>query len=111
MNKARQKYRALSVKWLALNSDDERLILLLDMAVELNLYLQSIRNLRNEIWHTVLTEAHKKGDQEWNVTYKKYLRSEAWKEKRQEYFSKFGDLCVCGRKATSLHHKTYNQCG
>ncbi len=111
ITQARRKYRAISIKWVALNSDDERLILLLDVAVELNLDLHSIRILRDEIWHAVLTEAYSKGNQEWNITYKKYLRSEAWKEKRHEYFSKFGVLCICGRKATVLHHKTYKNVG
>lgn len=111
MTQARQKYKALSLKWLALNSNDERLVLLLDVIVELNLDLDGIRNLRNEIWHSVLIEAHKKGAQEWDIAYKKYLRSDAWKEKRKEYFSKFGVLCICGRKATVLHHKTYENVG
>ena len=111
VTQVREKYKTLSLKWLALNSADERLVLLLDAIVELNLDLDSIRNLRNEIWHSVLTEAYKKGAQEWDIAYKKYLRSDAWKEKRKEYFRKFGVLCICGRKATVLHHKTYENVG
>ncbi len=111
LKRARHKYKAISVKWLTLNSDDERLILLIDVIVELNLDLNDIRNIRNEIWHSVLTEAYRKGNHEWDIAYKKYLGSNAWKERRNEYFSKFGVLCICGQKATVLHHKTYGNVG
>ncbi len=108
---ARCKYKAISAKWFTQKSDDERLLLLLDVAVGLNLDLDGIRNLRNEFWHSVLTEAYKKSGEEWNIAYEKYLSSDAWKEKRNEYFRKFGVLCICGRKAIALHHKTYENVG
>lgn len=108
---ARRKHKTLSVKWLSLKSDDERLVLLLDAIVDLNLDLDGIRNLRNELWHSILTEAYKKGNPDWDITYKKYLRSKAWTEKRNEFFSKFGVLCICGQRATELHHKTYINVG
>lgn len=41
----------------------------------------------------------------------KYLESPHWKEKRKSLLDRDGDLCVCGKHAIYVHHKTYENLG
>jgi len=44
--------------------------------------------------------------------YIEYLKSEDWKERRQELMEQAGWVCSeCGEKATQLHHVNYNNIG
>ena len=40
--------------------------------------------------------------------YRRYLRSDEWKEKRKEFLESENYECEeCGNKATQVHHKSY----
>tara|TARA_R100000501_G_C2624428_1_gene117730 strand:- start:2740 stop:2973 length:234 start_codon:yes stop_codon:yes gene_type:complete len=41
-------------------------------------------------------------------TYREYLASPIWKQKRDRLLE-LKPLCVCGRKATEVHHLTYKR--
>ena len=43
--------------------------------------------------------------------YGKYLDSPAWSNLRKHILERDGYLCICGRKATEVHHKTYERTG
>lgn len=51
--------------------------------------------------------------EEHSVAYKEYIRSDAWRAKRQEYFAKTGQRACygCGAKRVHVHHKTYERMG
>ena len=93
--------------------EDERIhtgycaIDLLDEALELNPDFQEARNLRGDIWHAILTE----NSENFDDNYKIYLKSKAWDDTREELFEKVGRLCICGSRATQVHHKTYENIG
>ena len=78
---------------------------LLDEALELNPDFQEARNLRGDIWHAILTKNR-------DANYKRmYLNSKAWTETRAKFFEQVGQQCICGRTATQVHHKTYENIG
>ena len=77
---------------------------LLDEALNLYPDFQEARNLRSEIWHAILTE-NPPND------YNNYLYSQAWAETRQRFFAQVGRLCICGKQATQVHHRTYDNIG
>ncbi len=62
------------------------------------------------LWHTdadsALT-AHTKG----RVDYDEYLKSERWQNLRKSVLYRDKELCICGGKATEIHHKTYARLG
>ena len=41
----------------------------------------------------------------------KYLESSNWKEKRKRVLDRDDNLCICGERATVVHHKTYENLG
>ncbi|MCY3740395.1 MAG: hypothetical protein OXH00_05190 [Candidatus Poribacteria bacterium] len=41
----------------------------------------------------------------------KYLESRNWKEKRERVLDRDRNLCICGERATYVHHKTYKNLG
>lgn len=41
----------------------------------------------------------------------KYLQSSYWKEKRKKVLERDRNLCICGERATYVHHKTYDNLG
>ena len=77
---------------------------LLDEALRLHPHFQEARNLRSEIWHAILTE-NPPND------YNNYLHSQAWAETCQRLFAQVGQLCICGKQATQVHHRTYDNIG
>lgn len=80
---------------------------LLDEALNLHPDFQEARDLRSEIWHTILV--NKRQD-----NYGKYLKSKAWAETRERFFEQAGRQCsgkVCGDTATQVHHKNYDNIG
>ena len=78
---------------------------LLDEALDLHSNFQEARDLRSEIWHAILTN---NGQGEYK---EKYLKSKAWAETRDRFFQQMGRLCICGKQATQVHHKTYKNIG
>ena len=78
---------------------------LLDEALDLHSNFQEARDLRSEIWHAILTN---NGQGEYKG---KYLKSKAWAETRDRFFQQVGRLCICGKQATQVHHKTYKNIG
>lgn len=62
------------------------------------------------LWHTdadsVLT-THTKG----RFDYHEYLKSERWQNLRKSVLHRDNELCICGKKATEVHHKTYERLG
>ena len=79
---------------------------LLDEALRLHPHFQEARNLRSEIWHAILSNNGRQGEYK-----EKYLKSKAWAEIRQKFFKQMGRLCICGKQATQVHHKTYKNIG
>ena len=77
---------------------------LLDEALNLHPDFQEARDLRSEIWHAILTNNSRD-------IYRKYLNSKAWAETRKKFFEQVGRLCICGKMATQVHHKTYDNIG
>ena len=47
------------------------------------------------------------------INYKRYLRSEEWRKKREQVFNAYGKICsVCGSvNNLHVHHKTYERIG
>lgn len=46
------------------------------------------------------------------VPYKVYIKSKAWKSKKQSHFSKYGKECViCGATSVQVHHTNYKNVG
>ena len=43
--------------------------------------------------------------------YSKYLESPRWSNLRKHILSRDGHLCICGKTATVVHHKTYERTG
>ena len=78
---------------------------LLDEALNLYPDFQEARKLRSEIWHAILVNNSQ------CVYREKYLNSQAWAETRERFFAEFGRLCICGDRATEVHHKTYDNIG
>ena len=88
--------------------DCERAIELLNKTVDLYPDFSEASIFREDVWHCLL----KSLDPDDNCgTYKKYLDSPAWKMKRATVIQRDGGQCVCGTKATEVHHKTYNNIG
>ncbi|MDE0683155.1 MAG: hypothetical protein OXI63_09595, partial [Candidatus Poribacteria bacterium] len=62
------------------------------------------------LWHTdadnVLT-THTKG----RFDYHEYLKSDRWQRLRKSVLTRDNELCICGAKATEVHHKTYARVG
>ncbi|MDE0084752.1 MAG: hypothetical protein OXU23_03505 [Candidatus Poribacteria bacterium] len=48
---------------------------------------------------------------DWNKYYNLYIQSDEWKKKRKEVLKRDGYLCICGSKATMVHHKRYHHIG
>lgn len=48
---------------------------------------------------------------EWRDLYNAYLRTPAWREKREQAFARWGRLCPCGEPATDVDHLTYRRLG
>lgn len=43
--------------------------------------------------------------------YRRYLRTRAWREKRDEILEYYDHICMyCGKKATQVHHRNYKRC-
>ena len=77
---------------------------LLDEALNLHPDFQEARDLRGEIWHAILSDNSQD-------SYRKYLNSKAWTETRKKLFERVGRQCICGKIATQVHHKTYDNIG
>ena len=43
--------------------------------------------------------------------YYEYLKSDEWKKLRKSVLRRDNELCICGGKATEVHHKTYARVG
>ena len=43
--------------------------------------------------------------------YYEYLKSDEWKKLRKSVLRRDNELCICGAKATEVHHKTYARVG
>ena len=78
---------------------------LLDKALDLKPDFQEARDLRGEIWHAILTNSPPNNYKE------RYLNSKAWAEIHEKFFEQFGRLCICGKRATQVHHKNYDNIG
>ena len=98
-------FREISVSELGYIHTGYLAIGLLDEALDLHSDFQEARDLRGDIWHAILTN---NGQGEYK---EKYLKSKAWAETRQEFFKQVGRLCICGKQATQVHHKTYKNIG
>lgn len=46
-----------------------------------------------------------------NIEYREYLESDLWRGTRVLAFQKHGDICICGKVATEIHHLTYDRIG
>ena len=84
-------------------SDCERAIELLNKAFALYPCFSEVSIFREEVWHYLLKSL--------DGTYENYLESPAWEMKRDAVKQRDGGQCVCGAKATEVHHKTYNNIG
>lgn len=83
--------------------DCKRAIELLDEAVDLYPDFSEASIFRAEVWHYLLKSL--------DGIYKNYLKSPAWKVKRDAVEQRDGGQCVCGAQATEVHHKTYKNIG
>ena len=83
--------------------DCEIAIELLNKAVDLYPDFSEASIFREEVWHYLLKSL--------DGTYKNYLKSPAWKVKRDAVEQRDGGQCVCGDQATEVHHKTYDNIG
>lgn len=83
--------------------DCEIAIELLNKAVDLYPDFSEASIFREEVWHYLLKSLA--------GTYKNYLKSPAWKVKRDAVEQRDGGQCVCGAQATEVHHKTYGNIG
>ena len=81
---------------------------LLNKAVDLNSDFSEASLLREDVWHYRLKSF---GWGHNNRTYKRYLDSPAWTVKQVAVMDRDGRQCVCGKKATQVHHKTYDNMG
>ena len=88
--------------------DCEIAIELLNKAADLYPDFSEASIFREEVWHCLLKSLDPNNDLE---TYEKYLKSPAWKVKRDAVEQRDGGQCVCGAQATEVHHKTYDNIG
>ena len=88
--------------------DCERAIELLNKAVDLNSDFSEASLFREDVWHYLLQSF---GWGPNNRTYEKYLASPAWQVKRATMMDRDGSQCVCGKNATQVHHKNYDNIG
>lgn len=88
--------------------DCERAIELLNKAVDLNSDFSEASLFREDVWHYLLQSF---GWGPNNRTYEKYLESPAWQVKRATVMDRDGSQCVCGKNATQVHHKNYDNIG
>ena len=107
--RARNYYAAAVSLFQEPSADDcKRAIELLNEAVAFYPDFSEVALFREEVWHYLL----KSLDPDDNCgTYKEYLDSPAWKMKRDAVIQRDGGQCVCGAKATEMHHKTYDNIG
>lgn len=77
---------------------------LLDEALNLHPDFQEACDIRSEIWQAILANNSR-------YDYEKYLKSKAWSETRKKFFEQVGRQCICGKMATQVHHKNYNNIG
>ena len=83
--------------------DCERAVELLNKAVALYPDFSEASIFSGEVWHYLLKLL--------DGTYENYLKSPAWKVKRDAVKQRDGGQCVCGTQATEVHHKTYDNIG
>ena len=76
---------------------------LLNRGVDLYSDFSEASIFREEVWHYLLKSL--------GGAYENYLKSPAWKVKRDAVIQRDGGQCVCGAQATEVHHKTYHNIG
>ena len=86
----------------------EKVIELLNKAVGFYPDFSEAYRFRGDVWHYLLKSLDPDDN---NGTYEDYLKSPAWKVKRDAVIQRDGIQCICGAKATEVHHKTYNNIG
>ena len=82
---------------------------LLNKAVALYPKFSEAARFREEVWHYLLKSLDP--DNNCRTYRKEYLDSPAWQMKRNAVMKRDGYQCVCGAKATEVHHKTYDNIG
>ena len=107
--RARNYYAAAVSLFQDPSADDcEIAIELLNKAVELYPDFSEVSIFREEVWHCLLKSLDPNNDL---GTYEKYRNSPAWHRKRDLVRERDKSICVCGAKATEVHHKTYENMG
>ena len=86
----------------------ELAIELLNKAIGLYPGFREAYRFCSDVWHYLLKSLYPDDN---NRTYEKYLKSPAWKVKRDAVIKRDGGQCVCGAHATEVHHKTYDNIG
>ena len=107
--RARTYYAAAVSLFQEPTADDcEIAIELLNKSVDLYPDFSEAYRFRGDVWHYLLKSLDPEDN---NGTYKEYRKSPAWKVKRDAVLQRDGGQCVCGAKATEVHHKTYDNIG
>ena len=107
--KARNYYAAAIILFQDPSAEDcEIVIELLNKAVDLYPDFSEYSIFREEVWACLLKSLDPNNDL---GTYEKYLNSPAWYRKRKLIKDRDKSLCICGAKATEVHHKTYKNIG
>ena len=89
--------------------DCKQAIELLNKAVDLYPKFSEVALFREKVWHYLLKFLDP--DNNCRTYRKEYLDSPAWEMKRNAIMKRDGYQCVCGAKATEVHHKTYDNIG
>lgn len=55
-------------------------------------------------WHKLILK-------HWDRYFPEYLASDQWNLKRRSVLIRDGHLCICGERATVVHHKRYDNVG
>ena len=62
------------------------------------------------IWHVAIQDYNVILSKE-KFDYYEYLKSDRWQHLRRSVLRRDNELCICGAKATEVHHKTYERIG
>ena len=104
LHEARRCYTTAFLLHCELKEEHQTVINLLDRALRCVPDFLDAYYLREEVWHYFLKAE--------DVYRSHYLQSEAWKDKKTQVFKRDGHRCVCcNKKATDIHHRTYQNIG
>lgn len=107
----RVRMRYASAILLSCQTDDlEIAIQLLDTILDDVPEFLDAHYFREELWHKLLILTQSTHEQ--NYAYDTYLKSKAWKQKREQVLKRDDDRCaLCNGHANNVHHKTYINIG